>query len=695
MDLLPTLALGGAALASLALYADAKYALRSDLTQMRSARLGQQFAQQLLQQHGEHDWSFYHVVHSSHAARDTVGNDEALQFEGRSWTYNELRREIGRMAERLAAAGVTNRSVVCLFVNNSPEFLFAWWALFKLGAIPAPINTKFKAQHIRHCASLCGAEFLITTAELWPVIRDTYAEGEDTTTTTKPAVIVYDYGTYTAPEGPLPPGTSFWAQEAFPPATSETDDFPLATRPRIAVTDPVQYLFTSGTTGLPKAVCYPAGYCMMLSNHQRWPGMFRTRRRFYICLPMFHGTAQVAALPATLMTFGTVILARRFSRQEFWNDCRRSHANAILYIGEMMRYLVQSPTSDSDKQHDVTLAFGLGLAPTVWKEFRARFGVDWIVEYYSATESTVSLINSSHNDASNGKVAHWGPLMRRFGQDTFYLIQTDFETGEVVRDPTTGFCRKVSAGEAGEAICRIRPPIQRKHDYVGEGGEEATEKKTLRDVFETGDEFFRLGDALVMDPSGYISFSDRLGDTYRVKGHNISTTEVEHCLSQHPDIASVNVYAIPMNQYGYEGQLGCAAVEFHADSRPRAAQIIAGLEQWMRESAHGVPGYAVPRFLRLIHDAAPETVARQSLDKERVSAIMKKVKVEPDLISGGVWPSNCGCLELSEWLAGGIDFPALAEAFSAPRLWWLFKLHVGSMSPDALSSRFDSKQNLM
>ncbi|GAB1214378.1 hypothetical protein ATERTT37_003540 [Aspergillus terreus] len=582
-----------------------------DLQQMKSARHGKQFAADLLRQHGEDDWSFYHIVHSSHAVRKTVGSREALQFEGRSWTYDQFRREIGRMADQLARAGVKNRTVVCLFINNSPEFLFAWWALFKLGAIPAPINTKFKADHIRHCARLCDASFVICSAELWSVIQDTYYVPGNNEGDHRPGVILYDYGTYPSPPTSLPEGAAYWSHETFQPATAETDDFPVSTRPKIGITMPVQYLFTSGTTGLPKAVCYPAGFCLMLSNYRRWPDI-------------------VAALPATLMTFGTIILARRFSRQQFWKDCRQFNANAILYIGEMLRYLVQSPPDPSgvdEKDHNVTLAFGLGLAPTVWKEFRARFGVEWIVEYYSATESTVSLVNSTRNDAGNGKVARWGPLMRRFGQDMFYLIRTDFTTGNVVRDPSTGFCIPVAPGEAGEAICRIRPPIQRKHDYVGEGGTEATEKKTLRDVFEKGDEFFRLGDALVMDSDGYITFSDRLGDTYRVKGHNISTTEVEHCLSRHPDIAGVNVYAIPMNQYGYEGQLGCAAVELHAGSHPRAESIIADLEKWMAESDHGIPAYAIPRFLRILGNSTPEVVANQSLDKEQVSAIMKKVKV--------------------------------------------------------------------
>lgn len=182
---------------------------------------------------------------------------------------------------------------------------------------------------------------------------------------------------------------------------------------------------------------------------------------------------------------------------------RRSRANAILYIGELLRYLVQSPPDPrfpDEKNHGVDLAFGLGLAPSVWHEVRNRFGIPWVVEYYSASEATVSLVNSNKGPRSVGKVAHWGPLMRnpRLGQSTFYIVRTDMDTGDILRDPKTGFCMTTAPGEIGESISRINPPVQRRHDYVGEGGAEATEKKMLRDVFEAGDQFYRLGDAMAI-----------------------------------------------------------------------------------------------------------------------------------------------------------------------------------------------------
>ena len=177
----------------------------------------------------------------------------------------------------------------------------------------------------------------------------------------------------------------------------------------------------------------------------------------------------------------------------------------LFYIGEMVRYLVQAPPDpihpDETKTHSLEIIYGLGIAAPVWRAFRDRFGVPWITEYYSATEATTLICYSNFsNKKPVAKVAHWGPLMRSpwFGQDSFYIIRIDMESGEVIRDPKTGLCIQARYGEIGEAVSRIRPPVQRTHDYVGEGGVEATQKKLLRDVFAKGDLFWQLGDALSM-----------------------------------------------------------------------------------------------------------------------------------------------------------------------------------------------------
>ncbi|KIW99973.1 uncharacterized protein Z518_10901 [Rhinocladiella mackenziei CBS 650.93] len=628
-----------AALAATGMYLDAKYSVRSDIAQVRGAKRLQQYAEDMFKEHGEDDWSFYHVLHSTYADNHHT-NKEAFVFEGRTWTYRQLREEIGRLAEAFQRLGIKNRTVVGMFINNSPEFLIAWWALYKIGGIPAPINTAITGRHIRHCLKISQSEVFITTYELWDIAVKALSAGTGNESSQLPhlrATVLYDYNSYPPTTSELPE-VYLVKHDGLPPVTPEMGDFPKSTRPKVGPTDAAQYLFTSGTTGMPKALNWPLGYNHLTGCSKRWPGMQEKYRRFYICLPMFHGTASFAALPATFASSGTVILARRFSRREFWADCRRSHANAILYIGEMFRYLVQAsldPRFPDEKNHGVDLAFGLGLAPNVWRAVRERFGIPWIVEYYSASEATVSLINSNKNDLGVGKVARWGPIMRSrwFGQNTFYIVKTDIESGELVRDPKTGFCIPTKPGEIGESICRIAPPIQRKHDYVGEGGADATRKKTLTNVFEKGDEFFRIGDALMIDKDGFISFHDRLGDTYRAKGHNISTTEVENWLSRHPRIASVNVYAIAMNHYGYDGQLGCAAITLHDVAPGQFERVqnetMSQLERWLRTSESALPAYAVPRFVRVLvnEDAVPDQGGMTGdSGSERVSVIMKKLK---------------------------------------------------------------------
>ncbi|ETN41634.1 uncharacterized protein HMPREF1541_03570 [Cyphellophora europaea CBS 101466] len=627
------------------MYLDAKHSIRSDIAQIRGARRMEQYMRHLSEIRGEDDWSFYHVLHNTYESNHHT-EQEALVFEGRSWTYRRLREEIGRWAEALQSLGVRNRTVVGLFINNSPEFIFTWWALYKLGAIPAPINTSITGHHIKHCLKVSEAEFIITTFELSGIVSQAFDLAEGTTDfSADPScpwlkrVILYDYNTYPSlPQWSSRNGTIVVRHDSLRPVVPEMGDFPKSSRPQVRATDASQYLFTSGTTGLPKALNWPAAYSLGSTCPGRYPNMYNQSRRFYVCLPMFHGTASFAALPPTHAVSGTIILARRFSRSEFWADVRRSQANAILYIGEMLRYLVQSPPDPrfpNEKNHGVDLAFGLGLSASVWQGVRNRFGIPWIVEYYSASEATVSLVNSNKGDRGVGKIAHWGPLMRSswFGQRTFYIVRTDLETGDILCDPKTGFCMTTDPGEIGESISRIVPPVQRRHDYVGEGGVEATEKKMLRDVFETGDQFYRLGDALAMDAEGYVSFHDRLGDTYRAKGHNISTTEVEACFSRHPKIASVNVYAIPMNRYGYDGQLGCAALTFSGTEGRKSidgpdaleCEVVPELEKWLTTNANALPVYAVPRFLRvLVSTDRPDLKSDTGAD--RVSLIMKKLK---------------------------------------------------------------------
>lgn len=258
----------------------------------------EKFMQHLAEIHGEDDWSFYHVLHSTYDSNHHT-ELEALLFEGRSWTYRQLREEIGRLTEAFQQLGVRNRTVVGLFINNSPEFIFTWWALYKLGAIPAPINTSITGHHIKHCLKVSEAELIITTFELSGILSQAFSLQEGTADFLgDPAcpllktVVVYDYSTYQSiPNWSSRRGSTVIRHDDLRPVVPEMGDFPKSSRPKVRPTDASQYLFTSGTTGLPKALIWPAAYSLASTCPGRWPNMYDKQRRFYVCLPMFHGTA--------------------------------------------------------------------------------------------------------------------------------------------------------------------------------------------------------------------------------------------------------------------------------------------------------------------------------------------------------------------------------------------------------------------
>jgi fatty-acyl-CoA synthase len=297
MALIPAAAVVAAA----GIWLDAKYNIRSDLAQIQCMKKNRQYYQNLCKIHGQSDWSFYHTLHSTYGLNDYC---EAFLFEDRSWTYAMFRGEIGRLAVKLQSLGIKNRTVVSMYINNSPEFIFMWWALYKIGAIPAPVNTSITREPFKHCLRISEAEYFVCTNELFDAAAQTLGpdsinpDSPHSLTYNNPGqptlkyIILYDYGTYPATSKILPSLLAHTlVHDSLPPVTKEMSQWPADTRPRIGQEDISQYLFTSGTTGLPKASIWPAAHSMMGCGPHRWPMMYEKRRRFYVCTPMFHGGA--------------------------------------------------------------------------------------------------------------------------------------------------------------------------------------------------------------------------------------------------------------------------------------------------------------------------------------------------------------------------------------------------------------------
>ena len=313
--------------------------------------------------------------------------------------------------------------------------------------------------------------------------------------------------------------------------------------PKRNLADVFCLIYTSGTSGKPKAVCVRNHLLTVVStpltldvNNAKKYFPLRT----FACLPLFHGTCLFTGLCYSAGTSQTFCLGRKFSATGFTAALVESRATRMLYVGELCRYILKAPESPNDTQHAVICASGNGLSRDVWMRFKRRFNIPEIREFYRSTEGLAKFDNFGTGLAMAGRVGFEGLIAHRFANATF-LVKYDPDTEEPWRDPKTGFCVRAKAGEPGEAIGRILN-IQTYPDYLN--NPEANEKKVIRDVFQKGDMFQRMGDLLVRDKDGWVSFVERVGDTYRWQGENVSSGEVKEHISRFPEVHEVVVHGI-------------------------------------------------------------------------------------------------------------------------------------------------------
>ncbi|XP_062448993.1 long-chain fatty acid transport protein 5 isoform X2 [Rhea pennata] len=280
-------------------------------------------------------------------------------------------------------------------------------------------------------------------------------------------------------------------------------------------------------------------------------------------------------------TGATCVLRAKFSASQFWDDCRHYNVTVIQYVGELMRYLCNTPKRPGECNHNVRMAVGNGMRAEVWKEFLQRFGPITIREFYGATEGNAGFMNYT---GKIGAVGRANVFLKKLAP--FELIRYDVEQDEPIRDER-GFCIPVRPGEAGLLVIKVtkKTPF---HGYAGDP--EKTEKKILRNVLVKDDVFFNSGDLLMMDHEKFLYFQDRVGDTFRWKGENVATTEVENTLATVNFIQEINVYGVSVP--GCEGKCGMAAI------RLKPGMSFEG-ESLYVHAKDCLPSYATPRFVRL------------------------------------------------------------------------------------------------
>jgi fatty-acyl-CoA synthase len=494
------------------------------------------------------------------------GDAPALLSERETFTYRELSACANRYAQWAHARGIRKGDVVCLMMPNRPEYMAAWLGLTQAGAVVALINTNLAGDSLAHCINAVKPKHVIVAGEF---ARPFYSA-----------------------DASLQPRPKIWSHGEGAEEYSRIDfelpmhpDTPLSSdkRPDLTLEDHALYIYTSGTTGLPKAANV-SHYRLMLACCGFAAVMKTTASdRMYDCLPMYHTSGGVVATGAMLVNGGSTFIRDRFSAHEFWRDVVRHDCTLFMYIGELCRYLIHLPPDPNETKHRLRLACGNGLRPDVWGDFQRRFNIPQIVEFYAATEGNVLLFNFE------GKEGAVGRLPPFFGRKyPIKLVRFDVEKEKPVRDER-GLCVDCAPGEAGETIGKIlNETLKPGARFEGYASEAENEKKILRNVEEEGDMWFRTGDLMRQDERGYFHFVDRVGDTFRWKGENVSTIEVSQAIAGFPGVAHSNVYGVEIP--GRDGRAGMAALVTGDDF---------DLERFHDHLVDTLPPYARPLFVRI------------------------------------------------------------------------------------------------
>ncbi|WP_454717148.1 long-chain-acyl-CoA synthetase [Caulobacter segnis] len=498
------------------------------------------------------------------AAVDKWRDRQAITFEGKTVSYAELDAMANRYAHWAKGQGITRGQTVALFMPNRLEYMAIWYGLSKVGVATALINNQLTGAALAHCLNISQAMHCIVDPETSPCFEDVKSQ--------------LQRHMHQWVLGPVH-GEQRDLVKALKSCSQLRPDRETA-RDGIVAKDTALYIFTSGTTGLPKAArithmraqLYMRGFAGSTGANQN--------DRIYVTLPLYHATGGLCALGAGLLNGGSIVLRKKFSATHFWPDVVNENCTMFVYIGELCRYLANQPEHELERAHKLRMIFGNGLRPDVWNEMLDRFKVGEVLEFYGATEGNVSLFNFDGRRGAIGRIP--GYLKKKFN---IRIVKFDVESETPVRS-ANGCCIEVAPGEVGECIGHIGSDA--RSNYTGYADKAATEKKILHDVFAKGDAWFRTGDLMKVDSDGYIYFVDRIGDTFRWKGENVATSEVSERIAGFEGVLEVNVYGVPVGDLDGKAGMASLVVEGEFDMVAFAKHVDEQL-----------PSYARPIFVRL------------------------------------------------------------------------------------------------
>lgn len=496
-----------------------------------------------------------------------IPNKPFIIYEDNAFTYQDVDKRSNKVAQVFFKQGVLKKGdTVALLMSNEPDFINVWFGLCKLGCAVAFLNFNIKSRSLLHCFNSCGAKTLVVGSDMTDTLEDILPNLHENNISVwimaseshQPGINTILDKLEDAPEQPVP--THLRATDS--------------------VKTPTLYIFTSGTTGLPKAAVI-SQLQSLKGAAGLWAYGATADDIVYVTLPLYHSAASLVGVGGCIELGATFVLKKKFSASQFWSDCRKYNVTVFQYIGEICRYLCNMPKKEGEKDHKVRMGVGNGVQQNIWKEFLDRFGDIKLCELYGSTEGNICFMNHVGKIGAVGRSNFFYKRILKY-----CLVKYDLENGEIILNEQ-GFCEEVKKGEAGLLLSQINS----MSPFFGYAGSKSlTEKKLLRDVFKKGDVYLNTGDLMVEDHEDFIYFKDRIGDTFRWKGENVSTTEVADVVGIIDFLQEANIYGVSVP--GYEGKAGMAAVVLNPGCGFDGKSLYEHVE-------HYLPGYARPRFVRI------------------------------------------------------------------------------------------------
>ncbi|XP_008553438.1 long-chain fatty acid transport protein 4 [Microplitis demolitor] len=497
-------------------------------------------------------------------------NKPCFIFEGRTWTNADINEYSNRIANVFQKHGYVKGDAVALMMTNRPEFVATWLGLGKIGVITALINTNLRLQLFTHCLTVAKVKAVIYGDELSSA-TDEIRDSIENIKKYKQGAGVDDFQEGTENLDKLM-------------AEASTDEPVVENEP--GYRDNLLYIYTSGTTGLPKAVLMPNSRYLLVTMATYHMLGLRDGDIMYNPIPLYHMAGGLVGTGCALVKGIPSVLRTKFSVSHYWTDCIKYNCTLAQYIGEMCRYLVSAPARPEDSKHSVRLMVGNGMRSQIWQQFVDRFKIQQVTEVYGSSEGNANIVNVDNQVGAVGFV----PSILPKSLHPVAIIRVNPETCEPVRGPN-GLCIRAEINEPGMFIGIIKQG-NASREFNGYLDEEASRRKVIENVFTKGDKAFLTGDILVQDELGYFYFKDRTGDTYRWKGENVATAEVEGVVSNVAGYRDTTVYGVQVP--GMEGRAGMAAIvdpECLLDFKALAE----GLDR-------ALPSYARPIFLRIVNE---------------------------------------------------------------------------------------------